>query len=808
MLLRSYATVAMRNLARHRLYALINILGLAVALTAALLIGLFVRHELSYDRFWPAGERTYRVTADITVAGHPMEPSAATQMPLAGLLREQLAEVEAAARAGRYRVVFGEGDATLTEIVTAADPQFLDLFPLEFQSGDRATALARPDGIVLSAEFARRLFGDADPVGRGVTLDGEHAYTVTGVLAEQEAPSFLKPRAIIAMDGKASLLKRYDDAWNMTVVQTFVRLRPGTDPAALLPRLRQAVERMRPADVDTGGTVVYDLQPVPDIHLTSVRFRETADRGDALVVTGLTVVALLILAIAAINFTNLATARALGRAKEIGVRKALGARRAQIVAQFLGEAVVLSLVALALATAAAELLLPRFAAFVGRPLALDWTADPVLTFGSVAVAAAVGLAGGLYPAFRLSAFDPARVLKGEREAIGGVGVRTLLVVFQFAISISLMVATAVVYAQLAYLRSVPLGYERQGLMVLAGLGQAPESAARALLDEVRGLPGVVAAARSSDIPTQVPENYMDVRVPGAPAATPLGTFGVDAGFVETYGLTLLAGRALDAARATDREPSEAEIARQGGRPEVSLMLNRSAARALGFASPEAAVDQRLTGSGTVDWRIVGVLEDARLGSAREEVKATLFYAPADPFNFLTVRLAPGQVAAKAERVRGAWARLVPGLPVRSSFIEDRYEGLYASEARQGTLFATFAGLAIAIACLGLFGLAAFAAEARTKEIGLRKVLGATVADIVRLLVWQFSKPVLLANLLAWPLAYLVMSDWLAGFVYRIDLSPAFFLAASIAALAIAWVTVAGHAARVAVQRPVLALRHD
>jgi len=818
-MLRNYIVTAVRNLLKHRLYSAINIAGLAVGLAACILIALFVRDEFSYERFWPKLDRMHRVALTFYIPAREPMMVGDSQFVMGPLLKEDFPGIEEVVRFAPQRTLVDRADNPALEVLTYADPGVFRVFGYEFLRGTADGALDRPGTVVLTQRMARKWFGDEDPVGQSLKVDGQHLLEVTGVVKDLPHNTHLKSvDFLVAMESKSNRLnKEARESWTTMQGSTYVLLRDGASAAEVQAGLKDFVARRAGNIALPGGAVAatsifkYDLQPVADIHLHSAGFQGEEDPGDFGMVMAFAGIAVLILGIACINFMNLATARASGRAREVSIRKVVGAQRRQIVAQFLGESVVVTLLALVIAVALVELALPWFSGFVNKPLGIDYAGSLGDVAMLVALTVLVGVAAGSYPAFVLSAFKPAAVLKANKSSAGGGRLRAVLVVVQFAISISLMVATAVVYAQMEYAKSMRLGYDREHVLAISGTHRgAARAAIDSLREEIGKLPGVVTVARAGGYPTDGNENNNIVQMPDSDPSNPLviGNQSADANFFKALGIQTVAGRTFDESFATDVLPEDpAEAAK---RPSA-LVLNRAAVKRLGFASPEAAIGQTfkigVSADGLSPVTVVGVVDDVLQGSIRAAVKPMMYYM-ADPYPFLVVRLSGQELNATVNRIDETWKRLVPGTPIRRTFLEDSFNALYAAEERQGQMFATFSGLAIVIACLGLFGLASFTAEKRTKEIGIRKVLGASVPEIVRLLVWQFSRPVLVANLIAWPLAWYAMRDWLDGFAYRVELSPLYFAVAGIAALTIAWATVASHATRVAMTKPSSALRYE
>jgi putative ABC transport system permease protein len=818
----SYFRVAFRQLVTGKLYTAINVIGLAVALACAILMLLLMRHETTFDRRWADGERIYRISADYdpTAGQDGFHPAPNVQSAAAFLKEDFRDEIEQVGRLGASRVTVRARDAVFAEdAFRYADASFFDIFKVEWLAGDAQRALAAPASAVLTKSAAERYFGSEAAVGQTLLVDNQWPITVTGVIADFPDDTHLSGSVFASFDVGLKLNGfDYEGNWSYWGFHTYARLRPGARIDAIEPRLRDFVARhKRRGD----GVSTMTATPIGAIHLHG-RVAELRPSGSLVSVATFSAVAVCILFIACVNFTNLATARAARRAREVGVRKALGAARWELVAQFLGEAQVYAGIALLLALALVELALPALGAFLEMSLALEYKNDPVAVLGLLALAPLVGLLAGGYPALYLSSFEPARILRGERTAgRAGSALRSTLVVGQFAVSIALLIVTAVIYQQTHFARNLERGFEAEQVIVLTGSpteGIGPGWPA--LQDRLRQLPEVTHVIAGSLRPMSAFGGRLVRAEGGDPAGRQIPTWGVDYGFFETYGIEVLAGRTFDEQRGTDRfdvPPSWPDTPHTTG----AYVLNELAARELGW-TPEEAIGKWFEVDFSSDFRfsvrgpIVGVVANTYVQSVRQPLPPLVYHTAvgpwgADPRPYLkdaSIRVTGKQLEATLAQIDDAWADLVPHLPISRRFLDDSFDALYRAEQREASVFAAFSLLSIAITCLGLFGLAAFTTERRTKEIGIRKVMGGSVWDVLRLLTAEFSKLVVVANLIAWPAAYLLMSRWLAGFAYRIDMSPAVFVGSAVAAFAIAWLTVAAIAARAAGAKPIHALRYE
>jgi len=820
---RNYLTVAFRNIAKHRLYSFINIAGLAVGLASAILILLLVRDELSYDKWIPGADNLYRAQVTFKVPGRDAIDGAPAMFPLGPAMKADIPQVQAAVRLGSQHSAVRYGDRQFFEEVKTADPEFFQVVQLPLVKGDPATVLSRPESAVISESLARKYFGDADPIGKVVQLDAGPTVQITGVMRDLPTNTHLDVSFVIPMMSKANRsgpdeMKR--PRWTSINYYTYVRLAPGTDVKTVLNGMAGIFRKnINPREFGLSQDVSELVKPgivaFTDIHLTSNRFGEMKPNSDWTTVYGFAAIAGLILLIACINFMNLATARAMQRSREVSMRKVMGAQRRQLIAQFLGESVLLSLLALALALAFVEIVLPYFGQFLDRNLTMNYFTDWDVSLGVVVLAVVAGVLGGLYPAFIISGFRPAMVLKANRSGQSGSGtLRSALVIMQFAISIGLGIATAVVYGQTVYARNLELGFARDNTLILTGIGRDQVMPTReSLRAELSSNPNIVAVTGSGEEPFGGDENNSLIWSPASPGDSILIRVKfIEPDFFAAYRVPLIAGRYFDRARGEDM--FDVKENDDVGPDNRSIILNQSAVRRLGFKTPQEAIGKVLReGTGPdgkikVSRIIVGVVSDANFDSLRSPILPTVFTWNPHGLNYYNVRVRAGHMAEAKTFVERTWNKFVPSLPVRLAFLDENYEKQFAADEKRGQMFAAFSGIAIFIACLGLFGLASFTAERRTKEIGIRKVFGASVRDVVRLLVWQFSKPVLIANLIAWPVAWYYLRNWLDGFAYRIDLSPLYFIAAALVALLIAWATVSAQAMRAARSRPVNALRYE
>jgi putative ABC transport system permease protein len=801
---RHYLTSVLRSLARNKLYAAINIIGLAVGFAAAILVGLYVRDELTYDKWIPGAENVYVGFIVADLPGRPKFMTDGLPGDFAAALKIDIPAIADTARIEPAVRSFRHGAVEANERLYFADANLFAILKPPVIAGNLATALRRPDGIVITRKMARKYFGSDDAIGKTIEIDRAHTMQVTAVL--KDFPSNTNLVAEIFVPGHAVFSQlAYEDAHfkkeGFTLnSSTLLRLIPGAkadDVARALPAFFHCHRQ-----IDPDKKVNLEIVPLTDRHLRPTTIGNMARSADKSTVCALGVIGILILLIAIINFVNLMTARASRRAMEVGIRKATGASRGDLIVQFVGEAMMYVMFSMVLSFALIELLLPSLNAFLARNIVFDYWREPWMLIGLAGLVLAVGLVAGAYPAFVLSAFQPVHVLKASMAKTGGRhGLREALVVLQFAILIGLIVAAGVVYRQMQFAQNEALRLDKDQVLLVEGPCHT------ALSDTIRTLPGVRGLVCSSPNALNFGQICNDARRPGG-QKTLLCSAQVDYGFFEFYGLKALAGRFFSEKHGMDAGSNDPNAPRQ-----PSIIVNESAARKLGFASAQAAVGKTVLTEGPSSDRpqsseIIGVVPDFSLKSIRDPVNATAYYVNTNGNQYLNVRLTGQHVPETLAAIDRAWRQSGQPKPITRKFLDRYVQGLYLDVIRQGQIFALFAVLAVLIACLGMFGLSAFTAEQRTKEIGIRKAMGAETGDILRLLLWQFARPVLWANVIAWPVAGYLMWRWLQGFAYRIELPLWLFPAASVLALGIALLTVLLHSWLVACARPVTALRYE
>ncbi|MFD1611405.1 ABC transporter permease [Sphingomonas tabacisoli] len=827
---RSNLIAGLRALQKNRTYAFINIFGLAIGLAACIVLLLYVRYELTFDQWLRDADRTYQVQLIHTDPETGVRTiQQASEGAAAAPLAKDFPQIEAAVRAdGSRPVLLRDGEPVFADWLEA-DPAFFQVISVPFLRGDPRHALDQANSLVMSRTEAIKQFGTDDVLGRTVTRikRGEKVeLRVTGVFADLPRHSHMNFGMVTRIDPEDAA----SCSWGCVNGFVYAKLRPGASVEAINAALPAWEKRNIPTR-NVGGAIVSEgdefdwrLVNVRDVHLSGATGDDPLrPDNDRTTVATFGIVALLILGIAVANFVNLATARAGQRAREVALRKLVGAARRQLVAQFLGESLLISGLAMLVALALAELSLPYIAAYLGTDMHLVYLGSDGIDLPIVGLWLLVGLLGGLYPAFYLTRFQPGAILRSNRSAAEPPGtgrLRTLLVIAQFAVSIGLIVCTLVVYGQIRFARTVDAGFRRDGLIQVANLDRAVVvPIVDTLIREAARLPGVRSVGATTIYPATSNTQNADFQIPGRAKPITIGWYSASPEFFETAGIRLLAGRLPSRANEIDAtplpiDPEQRKLAAQAYTERgANIVVNRLAARRLGFADPQAAIGQTVRANamssknGLMPVTIIGVVEDSRFRSLREQAEPVA-YKNDGFFSRLIVHYEAARPEAVRQGLARLWKRLVPTVPFEADYADAKLAEMYRVDQARGWSFAGFAGLAVAVACLGLFGLAAFTAERRTKEIGIRKVFGAGVMDIVRLLVWQFTKPVVIANLIAWPVAWWLMRDWLNQFDARIALTPGPFLMAGLIAFAIAIGTVAGHAIRIARTNPIHALRYE
>ena len=784
-MLTHFLAVALRNLARNKLYSAIGIIGLALGLCAALCASLVLRDQLSYDRFIDGYERTYLAVSVLIPQGRAHVYTEYTHNGVAALLKVRFPQIQSVTRLADRAVTLSHGEVDSKETLYWADASLFATLPMAAYAGNLSTALTQPDSVVLTRSMARKYFGHDAPLGETLELDHQHPLTVSAVI-EDLPPHETQLRSGVFASGVTaySQLTQLDsdphnlpgDAFFVTV-STFLRLKPGAQPDLIqqqLPDLTRALWPRRPPGLEA----TMELVRIDRVHWFAGLDPEAGGR-----LAGTAVIGALILLLACINFVNLSTARATRRAQEVGVRKSCGADRPILIAQFLTESIVHVASGCAVAMVLTEWCLPYLNTFLDTHATVEYWRNPAVMAWVILGALALALLAGLYPAWVVSAFRPATVLRGTlTHSQGASRLWQALVVLQFATLIGLMVAAGVVYRQKLFATHNTLRVATDQVLLI----QSPCNGA--FKSEIQRLPGVRGAGCSSDNLLK-DQSFDNLRLPDG-SALAISEIEIDPEVLQQYGLQPLAGRFLPNTPDTQR-----------------LVINQTAVRALGYSSAAAAIGQTLRLSGG-DAQIIGVVADFSLDSVKQRINPTIYLFSPKTFSLITVRLAGQDIPETLDSIDRLWAKTGGAGSINRYFLSDHFQRLYVSMLHQAELFGLFMAIAIVLASLGLFALTASITERRTREIGIRKAMGAGSGDILRLLLWQFTRPVLWANVIAWPLGAYVMNRWLQGFAYHTDLSPWLFVGATGVAIAVAQLTVATQCVLVARGNPITALRFE
>lgn len=801
----NYVKIALRNLLKHPLYSAINIGGLAVGLACTLLIILYVQDELSFDGFYADAERIYRVVEERQTPDGVKRYFANTMGTIAPALLAEFPEVLAAVRIrdrgglGRVAVGYGEYSAYVGDHLMV-EPSFFNVFDFKLLQGNAETALSDPRSIVLTERSANQYFGSENPIGKILKTDRFGDLKVTGIVQNPPKNSHLDfnmlfPFAIVeSIEG----WKRFINSWDSDGFITYVKMKENISVDEFNAKLLALVEQRRTEQKQQAR--IPSLQTLTNIHFGSAHIEadNNSSKGEIAYLYVFSAVGLFVLAIASINYMNLATARSMKRAKEVGMRKVAGAGKGQLVWQFLSESILFSLLSFVIAAIIVELVLPSFNAMANKALVLGLTANLLLVLGLFVLVICVGIVSGSYPALYLSQLNPAVAFRGEsRVGTRASFLRKSLVVVQFSLSIIMIIATFVVSNQLDFIRTKNLGFNQDQLVVI----DINSGNTRRNFVSIKNEIGAIPAVKSVSVSSRVPGEWKNIsRINAVPEGSPetdvrsMYFMAIDEQFLDTFEISLAEGRNLSSEMGTDT---------------TAVIINETAAKMLGW---DSVLGKELrVPSENFTARVVGVVKDFHFQSLHEVINPLVlghWNNPVTVIDYFTCRVNTASIQQTLLRLRQIHEKFDQETPFEFNFLDERLSDFYLQDQRVGTIFRIAASLTIVIASLGLLGLAAFAAEIRTKEIGVRKVLGASAAGIVRLLSMDFIKLVLIANLIAWPVAYYAMHQWLQDFAYRIELTLWVFALAGGAALLIALLTVSFQAVKAATANPVEALRHE
>jgi putative ABC transport system permease protein len=819
---RNYFAAALRNLLRNRAISVINITGLAVGLAAALLVALYVRYEYSYEKFIPGHEDVYRFSLNVNWGGKSTERREESTQRIAGWLKLDFPEIEHVARFNETWRTVATGDRAFKEQVFEGDPDLFRVLPIPAVAGDLQAALDRPDRIAISRAIARKYFGRENVLGATLELDHGRPFVVSAVFDDLPGNTHLNFKLVVSALGNSGISSEDAmpaDNFGSMGLHTYFRLRPGARIGDLRSRLP---EFMKKNFEKFPGAFEPEVIAVADIHLSPDVKRPLRPRGNPLALRALLLVGSLIVLIAVFNFVNLTTARAANRGVEVGVRKLAGARRRDLALQFMGESMLYVTVAMLVALSLVELVLPAFSGLldpgenVSAPpsIRFDYWRSPSLLLGIVGGTLLIGTLAGIYPAMVLSSFRPAAVIKGNAlPGLGGARVRELLVILQLAILVGLVFAATVIYRQSLFALNSALRIDTDQVVIfnLDSESMSGGSPGQAFRNAAQTIPGVIGTTGSMNLPTNTMSPMTAFNDKQGDMAL-LQVAAVDLNFFEFYGVRILAGRTFSPVLATDRF-----VFAEATRP-LSVIVNEAAVKRLGFSNNAEAVGKILhLRSGVWPYQnapapetltIVGVVSDFPINSVRNEIEPSIYFVFEPVLGMLSIRVAGTNIPETLAALRAAWKKVGQNHPEEGWFLESHYRQLYADVILQQKTLSLFAGCAVFLAALGLFGLSIYTAQRRTREIGIRKVMGASTSDIMKMLLWAFSRPVFWASLIAWPVAAWAMHGWLEGFAYRVPLGWWWLPAASLASLAISLLTVSVHSYAVARQQPAGSLRYE
>ncbi|MDL5045947.1 ABC transporter permease, partial [Oscillatoria amoena NRMC-F 0135] len=811
---KNYFKVAFRSLVKQRIYSSINIFGLSVGIASCLLITLFVTNELSYDRFHANADRIYKIALERKYPNHATY-YAIIPHSYAVVIPQDFPEVESAVRMGGpfndVLVTYEKGDEEIQfeeDFIMAADSNFFSFFNIHLIKGDPQRIFSTTNDIVLTESTAKRYFGNDEPIDKTIRFFNQD-FKVTGVSEDIRSNSHMKFDFLVKWNDEIFGGSRSN--FITFSAHTYLLLKPGTTPQAVEAKFPKLVDTYASAQIESdlgkswedykkeGNGYRYFLQPLPSIHLDPTNIEAKMQPGGNInYVYFLIGVAILIVVIACINFMNLATARSAERAREVGVRKTMGSMKNQLISQFLIESMLICFIATILALLWVQLAIPGFNSLAQKNLVLEFS--PLLALGLTGLILIVGFLAGSYPAFVLSGFNPVVVMKGNfTGSSGGSWLRSGLVVFQFLISISLIIGTLVISRQMEFMQNKSLGFDREQVL-LVERAFALQAKTQTFLDEVRKLAEVERAGGSFAMLGRQGDFFgAQFQAEGSSEILTTKSMAIEDGLAETIGFEFVEGRGYS------RET----------RDSLSIILNETAVKTLGLRDPVGQklnqVQRRPEGTVIVPFTIIGVIKDFNFQSLRDPItpltiQSTETFGPA--VGYVYVRIKSNSMQAAIQNIETLWKEMVPDQPFKYSFLDQNLNANYEAEQRAGAVFGTFSVLAICIACVGLFGLAAYTASLRTKEIGIRKVLGASVSSVVFLLSKDFTKLILIAFIMAVPISWYLMSNWLDGFAYRISLDAGTFLLAGLLAVAIAWITVSYQSIKAAIANPVKSLRSE
>jgi putative ABC transport system permease protein len=800
-MLKNSLNIAIRNLRKNRNHSLVNITGLALGMACAILIGLYVKHELSYDRFHNNADRIFRAVKTEISSGKPMR-SAISPNPLGPSLRAAFPEVAGTVRissGGPDEKAVGYGEKSFfEEAFFLTDPSFFQVFTFPLLKGDPRTALSDPWSVVITQRAAEKYFGDEDPLGKQLTYENTHVFTVTGVIENIPENSHFHSDFFASMGCADDLYwDGFLDDWTQSSVHTYILLRDPEDRRPLEGKITAHLgERLRSSGGEERRTEVsISLQPLTPIHLGPHMGFALGKNGDVKFLTFYTLIGIIILLVACVNFMNISTARASTRTKEVGMRKVIGAGRPQLIRQFLLESVVLSIAALPAAALLAMLFLPSFGRLLGVRMTLSSALDLPLLAGILAMTALVGIVAGSYPAFILSSFTPARALRGKMiRDRAGLRIRSVLVSFQFIVSISLIICLFIIFRQVHFLRHKDLGFDRDNVLAVqvSDKDTGIKTQFQAVKNELLKSPGILGVTATSNLPHRnLAAKKLPIGPPEEGRILRLNFLRVDPDFASVLDAGMMEGRFFSKGRASDQR---------------AFVINEAAADQLGDGHP---LDITIPWLGGRSYPVIGVIKNFHFRSLHSSIEPMVLYLQQKGnIDHILIKVRKGAVPETIASIGGIFKTFNPGLPLRCFFIDEDIDRMYRSENSFMRIFGALTLVGVFIAFLGLFGLVTFSIQQRLKEISVRKVLGASQSSIIVLLSTGLFRIMLAANLIAWPLSYYLMDRWLSGFAYRVGISASVFAASACFAAAVAVLILWIHAAKAAAADPVKYLKYE
>lgn len=804
-MLKNYIKVALRNLLRFKVYSIINIMGLALGITTTILLILFVQNELSYDNYYPDANSIYRVAGKFKLGDQDYNMATAPPV-LAKTVLEEIPEVKKTTRFRRqgHKIVMHNNISFKEKNIVFADNSVIEMFAIKLSMGNPEGALVEPNTIIISAKAANKYFGDNSAIGKVLTINNNRGYEVTGVFQEIPRNTHFNFDFLMSME---SLEESKQQTWLSNNFQTYLLLANSADPKSVNKKLDMLTETYLGPELEKvmgvslkqlqeqGGGGGYYLQAVTDIHLTSDLIGEMGVNSDIKYVYIFSIIAVFILVIACVNFMNISTARSATRSKEVGIRKVLGSFRRGLRRQFLVESFVTTIISMILSIGLIELIMPYFNNLTSKQLYVEYFSNPFLIFVMFIIVLIIGFFAGSYPAFVLSSYNPIEALRGKNKSSTKSGtLRSGLVVFQFTASIILIISTIVVLDQLSFIQNKKLGFNKENVITLDNaylLGKNMKIFKEMMMQH----PEVISATVSNFLP--VPSDYNSSMIfPAGRVEEGLSIqlWNVDHDYLSTMKMKIIEGRDFSKEFSTD---------------SLAVIFNQAAVKAFGFENPIGEILSRPSDfKGNVkNYEIIGLVEDFHFESLRNNISPLAIFI-GNSNETISFRINSADISTIVSKLRDSWNELAPGQPFNYSFLDERFNSMYKAEQRISEIFGTFAALAIFIGCLGLFSLSAFTAEQKTKEIGVRKVLGSSIISIVLLLSKEFVKLVAIAFVIASPIAFYFMDKWLTEFEYRADLSIWVFVSAGFISLAIAIITVSYHALKAASANPVESLRSE